>query len=182
MIHFSEETDRLEYLDGKEVVDLGEGITLGGCGAWYDGSYGIKNLDLSERAIRCAWLGFTDNRYIEMRGFDIFEYAYSQKRLLQNIASKCSVILTHVAPESDPKMPDKYKNIWSSFFSFDGSKVLNSMREGSVWVFGHTHTEQDYLWQNKVHMLCNPLKYPEEDISKGVLSKIKKFNIIKESL
>lgn len=165
MITFSLETDGVTFLDGRTIHDIGGGITIGGSGAFYDGSYGKFVMGLSEKAVRGAWEGFADSQLIYIEGdtpFEPFVYAKEQATLLAEIAPKCTVMVSHVPPLWNLPVPEKFQNLWGSFFSFNGTNILRSMQDGSAWVFGHTHLDFDLKHEQRVRLLCNPLGYPFE--------------------
>ena len=93
--------------------------------------------------------------------FDWRDYSWNQKKKLENLSSKVDVMITHYVPTFVNMRPSYYSDPFSTFFHFDGKRLLEEM-QGKVWIHGHTHDTKDHEVHG-CHILCNPFGYPNEN-------------------
>ncbi len=163
--------DQLNAIDGVyclngNVVEI-EGVRFGGCDSWYDGQYLLKNLNpkgiYTIGRPRELW-NYTMNDATYIQGIKRFDEIWEiEKPKIEAVYQACDVMITHVMPSIDPEhIPEKvYREDNSTcFFTFDGEEFVKNT-SAKVWIYGHTHTPNDYEWHG-VRMICNQLGYPGE--------------------
>jgi len=157
--------DGVYCLNGN-VIEI-EGVRFGGCDSWYDGQYKLHNLNPHFKSsiddVRRLWkYVMNDAGYIpNLMHFD--ELWAIENPKIEATYQKCDVMITHVSPSINPKhIPDKHYRLddSTSFFTFDGEQYVKNT-SAKVWIYGHTHTPNDFIWHG-VQMICNPLGYPGE--------------------
>ena len=153
-------------LDGT-VVEI-EGVRFGGCDSWYDGQYKLHNLNPHFKSsiddVRRSWkYVMNDAAYMpNLKHFD--ELWEIEKPKIEAVYQECDVMITHVSPSIKPEhIPNQHYRMddSTSFFTFDGEKYV-STTTAQVWIYGHTHTANEYKWHD-VQMIVNPLGYPGEN-------------------
>lgn len=163
--------DQLNAIDGihclnGNVVEI-EGIRFGGSDSWYDGAYMLRNLNprgtYSMGRVRELWHHtMNDANYIF--GIQRFDEIWDiEKPKIEAVYQECDVMITHVSPSINPEhIPDIHfrRDEATSFFTFDGETYVKNTT-AKVWIYGHTHTPNDYEWHG-VRLICNQLGYPGE--------------------
>jgi len=158
MVALSDAIDGVHFLDGDSVET--RGIKIGGVACWYDRTYAQREWNMSDAEIDHSWLmGMTDSQLIKSNGNTI-DYADYAERVNQKVESlvDCDVIFSHIAPDYS-NLLDEYKEPFTTFYHFDGTKYLDRMKQDSMWIFGHTHSRYFYQYDNKVTMIASPLGY-----------------------
>jgi predicted phosphodiesterase len=163
--------DKLNSIDGVYclngyVVEI-EGVRFGGCDSWYDGQYLLKNLNprgtYSMGRSRELW-HYTMNDAAYIFGIQRFDEIWDiEKPKIEAVYQKCDVMITHVSPSIIPEhIPDIHfrRDDATSFFTFDGEEYVKNTT-AKVWIYGHTHTPNDYEWHG-VRLIANQLGYPGE--------------------
>lgn len=152
-------------LDGNIIVI--EGIRFGGSDSWYDGAYLLRNLNprgtYSMGRVRELWHHtMNDANYIF--GIQRFDEIWDiEKPKIEAVYQECDVMITHVSPSINPEhIPDIHfrRDETTSFFTFNGEEYVKNTT-AKVWIYGHTHTPNDYEWHG-VRLICNQLGYPGE--------------------
>jgi predicted phosphodiesterase len=160
----------VSFLDGTTKTI--NGVTYGGTVGWYDGSYGVLELGLTESYIDSIHKNFSDYQHVD---FDYREFCRTQKEILKELVKVSDVVITHHIPIWE-KIPLKYAtDPYSSFFHFDGYDLVRSCKD-KVWIFGHTHDSYDYNFEG-CQMLCNPLGYLHEKFLPSHFEDSKKFPV-----
>ena len=157
--------DGIHCLNGN-VIEI-EGIRFGGCDSWYDGQYLLKNLNsrgtYSMGRSRELW-HYTMNDAAYIFGIQFFDEIWDvEKPKIEAVYQKCDVMITHVSPSIIPEhIPDIHfrGDDTTSFFTFDGEEYVKNTT-AKVWIYGHTHTPNDYEWHG-VRLIANQLGYPGE--------------------
>lgn len=144
-----------------EIIEI-EGIRIGGCDSWYDGSYIKKHFNRTDDTwINQLWKhSLNDANYI--LGVTWQDLWQQEKEKIEKIYQEVDIMITHVNPSIAKKHTDrKYQEeLTTGFFCFDGEKYL---KQGSMkyWIYGHTHDAMEYELHG-VKCICNPLGYPGE--------------------
>jgi DNA repair exonuclease SbcCD nuclease subunit len=144
-----------------EIIEI-EGIRIGGCDSWYDGSYIKKHFNKTDDTwIHQLWkYSLNDANYI--LGIPWQDLWQQEKEKIEKIYQEVDIMITHVNPSIAKKHTDpKYQEeLTTGFFCFDGEEYL---KQGSMkyWIYGHTHDAMEYELHG-VTCICNPLGYPGE--------------------
>lgn len=93
------------------------------------------------------------------------------------------MIITHFAP-FELGVPRQYlNNQWNFAFYFKAEKFLDKLNHETYWLCGHTHGRRTVDYENAkgqiVHIICNPLGYPQDsndiklvkDLKKNIMQK-----------
>jgi len=159
MINLSHEIDGVRYLDGDVVTT--HGINIGGVATWYDNTYANEKWNMDDTAIEALWYtGMNDSRNIFFDGTDCIDYlelAREANAKCEHV-TYCDLVFSHIAPTYS-NLLSKYNEPFSTFYHFDGREYLDTMLEGSKWIYGHTHDKYDYV-ESGVNLIANPLGYP----------------------
>jgi len=136
-----EETPKnVHVLDG-DIVEI-DGKKIGGCSAWYDGSYLFKYLN-SYNTKKYSYIEMLWTKYIDFKktiGFESFnEYWFEQKEKLKYMSDKVDIMVTHFNPSNNKEHSEKtYRySEENTFFNFNGEPFIKDNIQW--WVFGHTH-------------------------------------------
>lgn len=177
MKEFCKQHEGLHYLDGDSITLYG--FTFAGLGMWHDYSYGVLNYGYNFAMMHQEWQDkMNDSNYIFSNGednyriplaysgyrkvssFDPLLHFKSEKEKLDKIES-AHVIITHYGPKVHEELPEKFKNITTSFYYFDGIQDIKRISP-KYWIHGHTHgkVEEEY---EATMIMCNPLGYPDEN-------------------
>lgn len=177
VIELREQLNKIEgvhCLNGN-VVEI-EGVRFGGCDSWYDGQYLLHNLnphyvhDLND--VDKSWGYWIDDK-ANIHGVNRFDDIWEiEKPKIEAIYQQCDVMITHVMPSVNPEHVDRHyrDNRGTAYFCFDGEKYLKKTT-AKVWVYGHTHTNQDVAVHG-VRMVANQLGYRGEARRSQVEEKI----------
>lgn len=164
MIDMASKIEGVHYLNGN-IVNI-DGLNIGGCGMWYDFSYGINNHSLTIQYLEEVWHHRSnDSRLIKVDNtvhgmIDNLEYFKEQYALMEKIHKDCDVVMSHIGPD-DSFVPEHYKEPTTSFYYYDGSKILENMNHNQVYFFGHTHDPYNTVSKSGgTRLICNPLGYP----------------------
>lgn len=110
---------------------------------WYDGQY---------------W------RYFRQEPRAIW-YHY-EKMMMDIIAQKPKVMVTHFVPYELGVPYDFRNDPWNYVFYFRGEKFLDEMENDTYWICGHAHGRRmaEYVNAkgNLIHIRCNPFGYPSD--------------------
>jgi len=163
MAERSDKIPNVHFLHGDKITI--DGKVFGGTGMWYDFEYSRiewkYNKDMSMR----LWHSFmNDSRLIKLgkrEEFDPLKYFKEEYSLMEPIISDLDVIISHVSPDWS-RLVKQYIMPSSTFYHFDGSKLLEKTKQGSHWLYGHTHTPYHYTHKSGCVITCNPLGYPNE--------------------
>lgn len=147
------------YMDGIPA-DI-NGITFGGSMGYCDFTYAETHFGQSKEQMSERWKSWYDGKYWNIQGtspVDFFNNEYT--KLLACIQANANVMVSHFGPFAH-NIRSEFHNLYTGFFYFDGTKLLEKMPENSIWCFGHTH---DYIKTTvgNVTLLCNPFGYPDE--------------------
>lgn len=97
---------------------------------------------------------------------ELWEYYENiMNELLENMPK---VMMTHFVPY-ETGIPFEYRNSnLNPFFYFQGKSFLDKMRDDTYWICGHTHNRKwtEYINDSgkNIHIICNPLGYPQQTI------------------
>ena len=186
MIEIASKIDGVHYLHGN-IVNI-DGLNIGGCGMWYDFSYGIKNHSCTIQYLEEVWrYRSNDSRLIKVentvhRRIDNLEYFKEQYALMDKIYKDCDIVMSHIGPDYS-MVPDHYKEPTTSFYYFDGERMLSNMNHNQIYLYGHTHDNYDYISKSGgTRLICNPLGYPYDYnwITKKISQRIKTISIHKD--
>lgn len=177
--------DTVEFLDGN-IVEV-DGVKIGGCGLWYDGSYAKKVFGYNDTRTLQLWKdNMNDANLIHGRDgnepglnssqgmysygktksytFDPDLFFLKEKEKLMKIVYDCDIFVSHIGPVVPPTIRTQYKTPCTGFYYFDGEHILWDERAPKIWVFGHTHDRYEFKVNNS-WLLCNPLGYKSEQTS-----------------
>jgi len=152
----------VDLLNG-DVVDI-KGVTFGGLGGTWDGSYLelLRNCKVPEDELETLFdCSMNDSRYIYEKDCDILEYRSAE---LEKIAKMppVDVFVSHYGPAVQKAVALRFRlDEASTFFYMEPSEVLNRIAP-AVWVYGHTHDANDFDLDD-TRCLVNPLGYPREN-------------------
>jgi len=163
------ELENIHYLTGK-TIEI-KGFKIGGLGMWHDESYADKYYP--EKNIYNEWCNIMNdsklilNGYAQKIGYNVskpsFDYREKFKteyKKLQTI-EQVDLMITHYGPKIPDVLSEKYKDVSTTFYYFDGLKDLNRIKP-QYWIHGHIHNSYSELYNN-TEILCNPLGYPSEN-------------------
>jgi len=155
--------DNMYCLDG-DVVEI-EGVKFGGAMGWYNDAYTNRYYPLTkDKKINNDWILYNnDSEKIMSSYINRYDDLYRMELpKIEKVYKECDVMVTHINPSYlHEHMCDAYYNIESNnFFTTDYHKYI---KDGSMkyWVFGHTHDEVSYEFENTT-VVCNPFGYPSE--------------------
>lgn len=180
-----EEIDTVEFLDGN-IVEVDD-VKIGGCGMWYDFSYGKQIYNMNHFHMMHKWKDtmndanlivgndyppeINDRReqmYAGYSGhgpktytFDPIKFFKSEEEKMLKIVEDCDVFVSHMGPVVPPNLPIKFQNVDTSFYYFNGEWILEKEKAPKLWIFGHTHDRYEFK-VNNTWLMCNPLGYPSE--------------------
>jgi len=159
----------VDLLNG-DVVEI-NGVTFGGLGGTWDGSYLelLRNCKVSEEELETLFnRSLNDSRYIYESDCDILEYRLAEFHKITKIPP-VDVFVSHYGPAVQKAVAQRFRlDEASTFFYMDPSEVLNRIAP-AVWVYGHTHDSNDFDLDN-TRCLVNPLGYPRENANCRVQS------------
>lgn len=175
-----EAIDTVEFLDGN-IVEV-DGVKIGGCAMWYDGSYGIKSFGRTKDNMLALWkVSMNDANLIKGIDTDISNppqmYSYGsykfynfnpwtffekEKEKMVKIVKECQIFVSHVGPVVPKNLQPKYQSADTGFYYFDGEHYLWDDNAPKLWVYGHTHDMYDFKINN-TWLACNPLGYKSEN-------------------
>lgn len=173
------EIEGVHCLNGN-VVEI-EGVRFAGCDSWYDGQYWLQILNPhyvhAMFHVREKWK-FTMPDFHGIKGIKQFDEIWEiEKPKIEAVYQQCDVMITHVMPVIHPMYVNSLHrgDKETSFFCFDGEKYLEKTT-AKVWVYGHTHTNQDVAVHG-VRMVANQLGYRGEARRSPVEEKIIEIEI-----
>ena len=149
------------------TLDYFEGVTFGGLGGWYDGSYlrhfpaggwgyGSSNIDtLWKRSM---------NDHANMRGIDtIYDLIAQERPKFDAIVNECDVLISHVCPISQLiAVDEEYReDKTSALYCFDGEKEIKEAENLKLIVYGHSHGSRQFELHDKLFVM-NTFGYPSE--------------------
>lgn len=143
-----------------------DGVRIGGCDSFYDGTIYYRMMTNSmygtSGTLENYWKRTMNDAY-NMKLDSFWEYAKQQKELLRSLKDQVDVMVTHVKPVVDDKyFPSQYQNdMTNAFYSFDFEEEIATDSRLQSWVYGHTHTVEDWDFCG-VDLLANPRGYPVE--------------------
>jgi predicted phosphodiesterase len=178
--------DGIEFLDGG-IIDV-DGVSIGGCGCWYDFTYGYSQFGLNKFQMMHKWkdhindanyikgtdspteindsrtssLGEWGYRKIKQYSFDPIKFFETEKLKLEAIIEKCDIFVSHVGPVVPDTLRPEYQTPVTGCFYFDGLQYLNAEKAPKLWIFGHTHDSYNFKINNTT-LMCNPLGYKSEN-------------------
>lgn len=94
------------------------------------------------------------------------------QKLDKVISQKPDIIITHYVPLFFGVEQQYYYSDVTTYFYFDGQKYLKQLKNGNIWLAGHTHSirrkdlEQDD--GRLIHLKLNPVGYPDENSGNAV--------------
>lgn len=98
---------------------------------------------------------------------DYISWAHNQnldaRKLIEEHATKDSVIITHHLPHSRSIHP-KYQNEALNCFFYSNCENLIERYQPKLWIHGHTHESMDYS-VGKTRIICNPFGYAPYDLN-----------------
>ena len=163
MVERSNKLDGVHYLEGN-TIEI-DGVTFGGHGMWYDGTYSLRHFQMNHIGQTKYWRDFMNDSNLitdpnTVSGLiDWHELSKEAIEDVRAIVSKCDVFMSHVGPDCS-RVPSRWHNAGTGFYYFEGEELLCQMNEKQAWIYGHTH---DPAFFNNVYgcqMICNPLGYP----------------------
>lgn len=182
MIKIASKVEGVHYLNGN-VINI-EGLNVGGCGMWYNFQYGVVEHGLTVQHLIELWhqrmndsrLIYVNSRVGSLDNLALFNEKYA---LLKSIYNQCDVVMSHIGPDWS-QVPEKYKDPTTSFYYFDGSRLLESEHKPKLYLYGHTHDCSQYR-RHGVNLICNPLGYPLDNswYQNGFSQKIKTIEVEK---
>jgi hypothetical protein len=174
--HFKEHKN-IHFLNGG-CIEI-NGVVFAGTGMSWDFDYGKNVHSISEYSQINSFRNYmNDSKYILMDGkpnitiplaygashteysFDPEVFFKDEYCKLNNI-EKADVVVTHYGPVVPEDLPEKYDNISSAFYYFNGKIIFNKMKP-KIWIFGHTHDSYQFEFKDCV-VASNPLGYPGEN-------------------
>lgn len=157
-------TNGIHALEGN-YVEI-DGVRIGGCDSFYDGTIYYRMMSNSmygtSGTLENYWKRIMNDPY-NMKLDSFSEYAKQQKDLLRQLKDQVDVMVTHVKPVVDNKyFPLEYQNdMTNAFYSFDFEEEIVTDSRLQSWVYGHTHTVEQWDFCD-VDLLANPRGYPGE--------------------
>lgn len=163
------EANGITALDGTSVEI--DGITIGGANSFYDGSIYFKQTAgwySSSGGIDSYWKR-TMNDHANMKLDDFMMYSKQEKDKLLKLKDTCDIIVTHVKPVIEDRFihPDFKGELSNCFYTFDWGDNVFSDTKLKYWVYGHTHSVEEYNFADKT-LLCNPYGYPKENLDSKI--------------
>ncbi|TDG00909.1 metallophosphoesterase family protein [Paenibacillus piri] len=162
MKQLAEQLEGVVCLDGTTICI--DGVTYGGTASWYDCSFGIQTLNMSQSQLYEEWKKSMNDanliypRFTQSTLMDFFNHEYEK---LEAVIDESQVIISHVSPDWSHVGGKHLIDPVTSFYYFDGSSLLTRAK-GKVWCFGHIHTKVDYLHSDGCRLINNALGYPDE--------------------
>ena len=158
--------DKLTILRGNQATYSGKGIT--GSMGYQDGTGSLLTRDQLE----AYWETSNDAKKFDL-GFqttqaEIAEYENRVLREAITLRNGIDLVVSHYGPEvavRDLGDVDLGKKFDPGKCSFDGSSILDKLRDGSIWHFGHVHQKMKKWidWKGKkILMLNNSIGSPEK--------------------
>ena len=143
-------------------IDLTESTRLGGTIGAYDFSYANKHFGLSFECMMNRWKDWYDGRHWKLDNMTYADFLKDETNKMNTLVfnEQCNLMMTHFGPFAY-NIPSRFHNPETGFFYFDGLKYLDSMPNGSIWLYGHTHTKK-ILDLGNIRLMCNPIGYPGE--------------------
>ena len=162
MVKLTSQIEGVYHINGT-LVDIG-GLKIGGAEMWYDFQYGIINHESTVQSLYELWRARSnDSRMIFINTIngmvDCLALFKEQYALMEKVYKDCDIVMSHVGPDWSQIHP-RYKEASTSFFYFDGGRLLASMSPKQVWLHGHTHDCFSFTHKSGVQIHCNPLGYP----------------------
>jgi len=177
-----ENIDTVEFLDGN-IVEV-DGVKIGGCGLWYDGSYAKNVFGYNDTRILQLWKDTMNDANLiigkdkNVHGLNGVQGMYSygktksytfdpdlffqqEKEKLMKIVYDCDIFISHIGPVVPPTIRTEYKTPTTGFYYFDGEHILWNEKAPKVWFSGHTHDKTEFKINN-TWLMCNPLGYKSE--------------------
>lgn len=145
---------------------------IGGCMGMCDMMYSAyPALDMVKKLMYWAHSWFDGRHWNYMHNTFSKIWDYYDKMMMSIVKKNPKVMMTHFCP-IEMGIKDEYKNdMATAFFYFEGKKYLDKMDNDTYWICGHTHTayKVDYINSkgNTIHIICNPMGYPNEDPFEG---------------
>jgi len=155
-------TNGVDLLDGN-VVEI-NGVTFGGLGGTWDGSYlnRLRNTEVPNDELELLFnRSVNDARYIYENNCDVSAYRTRELDKLSKIPP-VDVFISHYGPSVEQAVAPRFRfDEVSTFFYMEPSEVLNRIAP-AVWVYGHTHDANEFNIR-ETKCLVNPLGYPREN-------------------
>lgn len=104
---------------------------------------------------------FPDFRLIKNFEADVYIDNLNFENGLKKI-DEGTIVISHHLPLNQSIDPKFVGNSMNCFFLNDCSELI-SEKEPKIWIHGHTHSSNDYTWQKKTRVVCNPFGYPREN-------------------
>ena len=160
---FTQNSQSLFYLDGN-IIEI-EGIKIGGCNSWYDGSFAYnyaKYFVMDEITINNLWNEFMPDAKA-IKGISDYKTIFNKEiKKIDKIYNKVDIMLTHVNPSflKEHFTPRFRHSESNAFYAFNGHRFL---MDGDIkyWFFGHTHEFIEYEYKG-VKVIANPSGYESE--------------------
>lgn len=184
LIDFSNSLPNVFYLDGQVEWN---GLKILGNFGGYDFNYSNKHFGISKEVMLKHWQNWFDCNYWRMNGSNqdplslvidgryitINPLVYQGKceAVLESFSESSDIIVTHCGPLAHD-IPMRYHSKETGYFYSDYQHILNSMKDNSVYCYGHTHDTKYLLGHShygNIKLVCNPYGYPHE---KNAASKV----------
>lgn len=154
----------IKVLDGNSY-DIG-GTIIGGSKSWYDGTvyYRMNSgwYNSSNGSLENLWKRtMNDSKYMNLDEF--WDIGAEEKDKFKKLSGTCDVMVSHVCPTvTDKFFHEEYRGqIGNAFYSFDFEENIVADERLKYWIYGHTHTINEYDFFGK-NIVANPLGYPNE--------------------
>lgn len=155
----------VHVLEGN-TVEI-EGFTIGGCGMWYDFSYGQQEQDLTEEEVYRLWWKHSNDSKLIKGVTDPLEIFRAEYERLERLIPVSDVIVTHVGPDWRLYPADEEFIKHYNYYFFDGSPFFEKL-QGKTWLFGHVHYELDQI-KYGCRFISQAIGYPsEKELSKKI--------------
>lgn len=158
----------VSVLDGN-VEEYG-GVTFGGTMAFNDWTYAFHLEPEPDGDIYTFlgrwhyWYDYQHWNYKKNVHRDIL--ADEMKKLDYVVAQKPDIIMTHYIPLFFGVEREYLYSDSTTYFYFNGEKFVDKLKNGSIWLAGHTHSvrqkELERADGSVVHLKINPVGYPDE--------------------
>ena len=145
--------DNIHFLDNQELTI--DGVHFIGGVMWYPVGDGLNQIYAKQMSDKHEIANFT--------------WAERENAIFTSVVNSCatpnSVVITHHMPHPMTTPREFRGSNLNRFFVSDMSFTMKTRRP-KLWLFGHTHTEYDGIYES-TRMVCNPYGYPSERAGHG---------------
>lgn len=93
----------------------------------------------------------------------VFERNAAFRSFIEKELQQGDVVVTHHLPSFRSVAP-RWIGARTNPFFVSSQEDLIAERSPCLWIHGHTHDPADYLYSDRIRIVCNPLGYPHEGV------------------